>query len=221
MKHINWLDHMANLFVVILGISIAFYLEGYKEETKNNKQERNYLESLIDDLNTDIQSIDTLLVVNKRIMKSLVNLSNASVGYGRLNDSSLVSCMFTVQYNPSFSPQRTTYESLKSAGKMDLIDNFELRSTVVGLYEQSYHGIDEFDISLNEHIRDFLKPFYMKNVRFKSQYAMSDDFLSDNEFRNIIFGYRYLFLAKDNYYQQVRDRINEVKSQLAEEFQSL
>ncbi len=214
MKNINWLDHIANLLVVILGISIAFYLESYKSDTDNSRQEKNYLESLVDDLHTDIQSIEALLNANERIMNSLISLSNASVGIEKLSDSSLVNCMFTIQYNPPFSPQRTTYESLKSSGKMDLINDFELRSQTVGVYEQHYRSMGEYDHSLSEHVRDFIKPFYMKNVHFKGRYAMNDDFLTNNEFRNMIFAYRYLFVAKNEYYKKVRDQVIEVKSNL-------
>ena len=214
MKKINWLDHTANLLVVILGISIAFYLESYKSETDNSRQEKNYLSSLVDDLDTDIQSIELLVKGNERIINSLLSLSNASVGMESLSDSGLVNSVFAIQYNPSFSPQRTTYESLKTSGKMDLIDDFELRNQIVSVYEQNYRSTQEFDIALSEHIRDFVKPFYMDNIKFEGRYKMNDEFLTKNEFRNIIFSYRYLFIAKNDQYKKVKDRVVEIKSNL-------
>ncbi|WP_436517018.1 DUF6090 family protein [Ekhidna sp. To15] len=216
MKKVNWLDHIANLLVVILGISIAFYLESYKEEESNRAQERKYLESLIKDLDTDIEYLDTLGAFNERISEALVTLSEASLGRPYGNDTALMNYTLTIQYNPPFSPQRTTYESLKASGKMDLIGSFEIRNQVVELYEQYYRGTNEYDASLNEHIRDFVKPFYMENVRFTSSQSIGPDFLSKNEFRNVIFAYRHLFLAKDSFYQTVRDRAEEVKNMLEE-----
>lgn len=216
MKNINWLDHIANLLVVILGISIAFYLESYKEEESNRTQERKYIESVIKDLETDIQFLDTLSFTNQRISDALVKLSNASLGMESVSDTVLMNLTLTIQYNPPFTPQRTTYESLKSSGKMDLIGSFELRNDVVDLYEQYYRGTNEYDYSINEHVRDFIKPFYMKNVRFNSGRSVSPDFLSKNEFRNMIFAYRYLFIAKANFYKKVRDRADEVKTNLSE-----
>ncbi len=221
MKKISWLDHIANLLVVILGISIAFYLESYREETNNSRQEEKYLESLISDLKTDIQALDTLQKFNKRISEALVNLSNASLGRPYESDTALMNYTLTIQYNPPFSPQRTTYESLKSSGKLELIEDFEIRNKVVDLYEQHYRGTNEYDISINEHIRDFIKPYYMEHIRFNSGQSVSPDFLYKNEFRNMIFAYRYLFIAKDNFYRQVStnvhqltDALNEYKSSL-------
>ncbi|MEP1033091.1 DUF6090 family protein [Ekhidna sp.] len=216
MKKINWLDHIANLLVVILGISIAFYLESYKEEESNRTQERKYIASLIKDLDTDIQALDTLHSINESISEALVTLSNASLGRSYGSDTALMNYMFRIQYNPPFSPQRTTYESLKASGKMDLIGSFELRNDVVDLYEQFYRGTNEFDASLNEHIRDFIRPFNIENVRFSSGQSISPDFLKKNEFRNMIFGYRYLFIAKDNFYVSVKERAEIVKGKLEE-----
>ncbi len=216
MKKINWLDHIANLLVVILGISIAFYLESYKEADSNRRQEHKYLESLKKDLETDIQYLDTLRVRNEKISDALVTLSNGSIGRPYGSDSALMNYTLMIQYNPPFNPQRTTYESLKSSGKMDLIGSFELRNEMVELYEQYYRGTSEYDTSINEHIRDFIKPFYMNNVRFSSGQSIYPDFLTMNEFKNMIFAYRYLFIAKDNYYQRVRDRADALKTAIEE-----
>lgn len=216
MKKINWLDHTANLLVVILGISIAFYLEGYKEEENNRTQERKYLESLIKDLDTDIQTLDTLHAINKRISDALVTLSDASVGKPYGSDTALMNYTLTIQYNPPFAPQLTTYESLKASGKMGLIGSFEVRNEVVELYEQYYRGTNEYDAALNQHIRDFIKPFYMENVTFKTGRSINPDFLPRAEFRNMIFSYRYLFIAKDDFYMQVKERAEKVKVLLEE-----
>ncbi len=216
MKNINWLDHIANLLVVILGISIAFYLESYKEEESNRSQEKKYIESIIKDLETDIDYLDTLISGNKRISDALVTLSNASIGRSYGSDTLLMNYILTIQYNPTFTPQRITYESLKSSGNMDLIGSFELRNEVVELYEQYYRGTFEYDAAINEHISDFIKPFYMKNVRFNSGQSVSPDFLTMNEFKNMIFAYRYLFIAKDTFYQNVKKQSKEVKDHLQE-----
>ena len=214
MKKINWLDHIANLLVVILGISIAFYLESYKSAVDSSRQEKKYMESLIDDLDADIQTIDILLQNNEGIMKALISLSNASIGRESLGDSGLVNSVFAIQYNPPFAPRRTTYESLKSSGKMDLINDFELRRKTIALYEQYYHGMNEYDVALSDHIRDFVKPFYIEEIKIKGRYEMNDDFLDSDKFRNIIFSYRYLFIAKNDYYKKIKEEVSAVKLDL-------
>ena len=221
MKKINWLDHIANLLVVILGISIAFYLESYKERKNSRFYERQYIEGLVEDLDSDIEQLDTLMSINERRIEALVGLSNASIGRQIIGDTVLMNYMLSIQYNPPFSPQPTTYESLKSSGKMDLISSFEQRSAIIELYEKYYLGTVQYDDAVNEHIRDFIKPFYMNHVRFNSGQSINPDFLPKNNFRNMIFAYRYLFVAKDGFYKRVKDRAEEVRDGLKNHLEKL
>ena len=127
----------------------------------------------------------------------------------------------SIQYNPPFSPQRTSYESLKSSGAIEHIDDFELRKRIIELYEQYYHGAGEYDGVLNDHVRDFVKPFYLYQIRYFKGGVLNPSFLQQPEFRNIIFTYQYLFGRKDEYYSLVRSQIleiaQEIKSHLAKE----
>lgn len=213
MKNINWFDHIANLLVVILGISIAFYLESYKEEKASRKQEKQYLESLMGDLKTDLEYLDTLRSLNKFTQHSLIALSDATIGKAYSKDS-LVAYLLVTQYNPPFTPQLTTYESLKASGKMEIIGDFELRNRIVELYEQYYRGTSQYDASIDENLRDFYKPFYMKNIAFTGPNQVSTDFLSKQEFRNIIFAYRYLFSAKADFYDTVKEQLESTLAEL-------
>ncbi|MEP0985604.1 DUF6090 family protein [Ekhidna sp.] len=216
MKNINWLDHIANLLVVILGISIAFYLEGYKEEANNRTREEKYLESLIKDLEADIEALDTLQHVNEMIIKSIVTLSEATSGKGYEDLAQIRNDILTIQYNPPFVPQRTVYESIKSSGQIDKISDFDIRNEVIELYEQYYRGTNQYDEALNEHVRDFIKPYFMKNMKFTSRSTVADDFLRDNEFQNMIYAYRFLFTAKDGFYTEVKEKVEDVKEKLDE-----
>ncbi len=213
MKKLNWLDHIANLLVVILGISIAFYLESYKEEKANAMQEEKYMLSLAEDLTADFEAIDTLNQWNTYMSNSLVKLTTASTGRPYEEDS-LVIYLLSIQYNPPFTPQLTTYESLKASGQMGLIKDFELRNQLVELYEQYYRGVEQYDESIDQHLRDFYKPFFFKNVEFIGRNQVRKEFLRKAEFRNIMFAYRYLFLAKSGFYRTVQNQIDDTLEKL-------
>ncbi len=213
MNKINWLDHIANLLVVILGISIAFYLESYKEEKANALQEEKYMQSLIEDLSADINVIDTLNKWNIYMSNSLVKLTQAATGRS-FEEDSLVIYLLSSQYNPPFTPQLTTYESLKASGQMGLIDDFELRNQLVELYEQYYRGVRQYDEAIDQHLKGFFKPFYFKNVEFVGRNQVKKDFLRKPEFQNIMFAYRYLFLAKSEFYKSVQDQIEDTLEKL-------
>ena len=197
MKKVNWFDHTANLLVVILGITIAFYLESYKEDAKAKKLESQYIESLIQDLEVDKEHLDTLSDINEKMSAALLELSRASTG-ASFDKDSLAFRLLIIQYNPPFEPQRTTYQSLGS-GRMDLISDFVLRNSIVELYEQYYRGVRQYDDAIDQNLRDFYKPYYMKKVVFTSPSTVKEDFLFNAEFQNIIYAYRFLFLAKKDF----------------------
>lgn len=216
MKKFNLIDHLAGLLVVILGITIAFYLEGWREEKERRTQEVKYIESIISDLNADIEALDTLINVNGYITRSLVTLSNASINMPYSKDTTLRFHVLFIQYNPPFTPQNTIYESLKASGKMDLIDDFELQNEVIELYERTYLGAKQYDETLSEHVRDYIKPFFMENILYISPQEISDKFLDKNEFKNMIFAYRFLFTQKNDFYRRTLEDVEKVKVLLEE-----
>lgn len=210
MKKINWLDHIANLLVVVLGISIAFYLEEYSNEKTELALEKKYLEGLATDLNADLEALDTLIKVNEMIIKATTSLASATNTQNYRDPSQLRNDVLIIQYNPPLVPQKTIYESMKASGKMDLIRDFELRNSLVELYEQYYRGTSQYDDALNDHVRDFIKPFFMENIRFIDG-GVDDNFLKELSFKNMIYSYQYLFRAKNEFYIEVKVKVDSIR----------
>ena len=204
---INWKDHLVNLIVVILGISIAFALENYAEKRQRRSTEKMYMTSLLKDLETDQLLFDTLIAINENILESLNELTAASIDP---SEKEVSSHLFTVMYNPPFSSQRMTYESLKSLGQVEIISSFSLRSDIVELYEQYYRGCNEYDEAINNHIEHFLSPFFIKKVRFVAKGKVKNDFVKNPEFQNIIFSYRNFYIQKTNYYKEVNTKLKSI-----------
>jgi len=216
---VNWSDHIVNLVVVILGISIAFYLESYKEEKALRLQEMEYINSLKEDLQADVEALDTISYVNGLIKKAVVNLSDATIKLVYDTPEEIFEDVMLIQYNPPFSAQRTIYESLKSSGHMEIITDFELRNKILELYEKYYKGAIQYDEVLTEHVSDFIKPYFIDNMIFVSQKGLDDAFLKDQKFRNMIFSYRFLFISKSEFYKEIKSKVEELIEEL-ESYQS-
>ena len=209
MGSLNWKDHIINLFVVIIGISVAFYLEGYRVERQEAKLEKLYIENLKEDLNTDLKLIDTLGHINKRLNKALIRLTEVSTG-SEVPSDSLMYYMFSILYNPPFDPQNTTYESMKNSGQLSLISKFEVRTKLTKLYEKSYGLVETYDKALDENLRDFIKPYHTKNAIIRSGNDLDPAYMRTSEFRNMIFGYRYLYRDKSAVYERVKIAIQDM-----------
>lgn len=202
-----------NLMVVILGISIAFYMEGYREAKANRALERKYIESLITDLNADIAALDTLTGLNQMINGSIVALLEASDEKPYTNPTKFRNDLLGILYNPPFEPQRTVYESIKSSGQINVLSDFELGKQVTELYEQYYRGTYQYDEVLTDHVNTYIKPYLLRETKLHAA-VVDNGFLADPVFQNTMFTYRYLFSAKNAFYGEVKTQAEQLKSSL-------
>ena len=216
MKKINWGDHITNLIVVILGITIAFYLEGWKEENKLSKLEQQYLGSLLTDLDNDKTYLDTLLLINENITHSLEILTAATIGKEYNNDS-LANYVYTIGFIPSFQPQVVTYESAKTTGNLGTIKKLEVRKAVIELYEQWYRAAREMDQTMTDHTQTFTQPYFMKNLHFNQNGQLNADFLNDNELRNILFAQKNINQLRSDFYKTLEVELDKVIETVSEE----
>lgn len=213
MKKINWPDHLVNLIVVIVGITIAFYLESWKEKQADKRLETKYLTNLTDDLQQDKEYLDTLILINKEHLRILENLAKASINQPYSKDS-LTYFVQAIQYSLPFTPQMTTYESMKFSGRVETIQDFDLRNRIVELYEQYYRGMKQYDDAVSTHVTNYVQPYSIKNMVYTGPDSMRDDFLNDNQFRNMIFPYQQLALARLNFYVKVRQELQGILDEL-------
>lgn len=213
-KKINWLDHLVSLFVVILGITIAFFLENNRDRIRLEKQESEYIDGLLDDLRNNAVAIDTLVQYNGSILKVISELSNAAIGSSELNESTLADYMIRIQFPPVFLPQRTAYESLKGSGQMTLISDLELRKKVIGVYEYYYAAAAEYDQSISDQIRDLITPYYMDNIAYTSSSTIDSAFLKDAYFSKIIFFYRGIYEGRSAFYEEIQVQTHSLIAEL-------
>ena len=182
MKSINWKDHIVNLFVVILGISIAFYLEGWREDSRERKLEVKYLHDLAIDLNYDEELLDTLLIVDSINLVKINRILDYSVKGQTLEFDGIF--LDLVYYVP-FTPQAVTYETIVNSGKLEIISSYEVQNNVVFLYNQLYGGISAWDSYLTDHINGYIKPMTMQGVTIKSD-RISASLLGNQEYINAL-----------------------------------
>ena len=129
----NWKNHFIELIVVVIGITIAFMMENWRQEEASREIEQKYLQSFRDDLQGDANTLDsvTVSIQNKiYLLRSFIgDIKKGEVKQDRAEE--VISDMLS---NLSFFPKQATYESIKNSGGMNIISDYELKEAIVSYY---------------------------------------------------------------------------------------
>ncbi len=130
MKNINWVDHLFNFLAVILGVSLAFYANNWATKEKENESLNFFIQAMYEELNEDIDIYRDYQIPDNT--EKVTNLSKALELLNKQEENDSIDYLISsaLQMN-SYSPQNVAFNSILSSGKMDLIENLELRGMLL------------------------------------------------------------------------------------------
>ena len=213
LKRINWLDHLVGVFVVIFGVTIAFYLNNWSENRKLEKQEQDVLESLLIDLNEDSVNLITAIDTTKYLTMASGKLISAIKSPDLRNTDSLIFYMLPLYFFSPFTPQDATYKSLLSAGKLEIISDFSLRKSITNLYSKVYYEIAFFDESHRTEVFDLKIPYLHERVTI-GRISPDDSIFNETMFLNLAYGTNYFFMRKLGSYNQAYQECLQLKTEV-------
>ncbi|MEQ8927527.1 MAG: DUF6090 family protein [Fulvivirga sp.] len=191
MRNISWLDHFVNLIVVITGISVAFALNNWNEEKKTDELHDTYIQAMIDDLDSDIAELDSMVVREKENLAIFRRVLDRSKPV--LSDDSLNIAFARIASLTSFSSKNITYESIKSSGKFELL-NLKLRIDIIEFYHSGYNQIDEIEKYYRMNFDNQIIPILL-NEAYGTSSGLNKDVLNSDKFRTVM-GIHSSFLAQ-------------------------
>jgi len=128
---------IGEIVLVVIGILIALQINTWNEGRKVGKQEVLYLERLIVENQSDLETFSNAIEKIVKGNESIVAMSE-SMKDANTSDSSLIKSVndflaFGSIY-PVFSSSRSTFEDLSSTGNLQVIRNTKLREDIVKHY---------------------------------------------------------------------------------------
>ncbi|MCZ8215496.1 MAG: hypothetical protein O9262_04610, partial [Cyclobacteriaceae bacterium] len=125
-EKIQWKNQFINLLAIIIGVYIAFYLTERSNNANSRRQANAYLASMADDLQSDI----TELTISTDTLRYIMKVSQAltqSIVTQKISKDSVTAMISSLYLIIPFNPKDNSYQSLLASGKLDAIENFELR----------------------------------------------------------------------------------------------
>jgi hypothetical protein len=198
MKKINWKYAIGEIIIVIIGITIAFSLNNWKEESQNKKLKRQYLESMRIDIEKEIQQLkqnDSSII--ERINKIEKILSYTSVGKGEPNQ--IFRYVFEVANTVTFDPVNSTYQTMINSGDMKLINDFHLRRKIEEHYNSHSSILKDYG-RLEAISKKYVADFFIYEMDYERIRKGDFSFLKKPILKNIYSSLKgaYLIAKKGN-----------------------
>tara|TARA_R110000850_G_scaffold147130_1_gene269320 strand:- start:28940 stop:29596 length:657 start_codon:yes stop_codon:yes gene_type:complete len=195
----NWQNHIFNFLAVILGVYLAFYINERAKIKQDRNESQILMNSLVNDLSEDIETYEKYHIpVNIQHQEKVGNLLNLLLTDSLEGVSDQLSTIFIVE---NFSPTTSTYSSMKSSGKLRLIEDLALQKKISDFYE----GLVVESLTKGEYQVDFftneLLTWFTNNVDMSEM-----EILNKNELvilRNKLIVYESLIDQKVKNYEMI------------------
>ncbi len=166
----DWFSVSVEIIVVIVGLFMAFQLDRWWEQRGERQQERQYIQRLVTEVETDIKAI-TYAVNLAQVRQGFVELLMSVAADPAAADGKPVQFLAAVVQAPfTFTPSLVshTFDDLRSTGNMALIHNSGIKTALF-----DYYGFDQGQ-------RQFLSLNLMVEFR---HFELTAGVLSDEQYR--------------------------------------
>lgn len=210
---IDWKSKLIDLLIVIIGISIAFKLNTWNETINKNNEARVYIESFYDENKTNEENLRQALQFTQQNKNDIDTLKQLLISKN-YTDSRIKSLIASMMGMAEFNPTVTTMENITASGEFDLIQDIDLRRSLINTYK-TYNTTNKLEKLLADYVNTYATPYFMKNIRFQDFSSISSNFLYDPIFENIVFGYEVLLNQEINGYKKNLESINKLDKMLS------
>lgn len=204
------------IFIVIVGITIAFWLNNWGEERKERRLETEFLKTLRSDLASDSAAFAYQIEENQENVKHLYSFVHVLRKKDYANDSVQWFIGRFMNRN-NWIINANTFEILKSGGKLDIIQDFDLRSEISRFFRIRTYQTERMLDVIQTFQDDQMNVYLTKNSDYFIQSRPDKSFVRDIEFQNLLAGWADLNDEKLYLYKDILTDITQLISKLDEQ----
>jgi hypothetical protein len=136
-KRKNFREYFLEFLMIFLAVTMGFFAESIRENIRDNSKEKEYIVSMLEDVQTDTFNIHTAFELNKKRVLRLDTLASLCFNYNasEKKDADIYRLYRSALAHPDFiSPTERTLAQLKNSGAMRLIRKKAVIDSIV-LYD--------------------------------------------------------------------------------------
>ena len=207
---------IGEVFLVMIGILLAFQVNKWNDNIKMQRNENTYYQNLKEQLTNDSLLLSGESNYNNKYLEQFVYAFEILEKEDRtLLDTLGKIAMNLVQYS-DFDKQGNIYETLVNSGEIKLLKNTEIINQIREL-EENYFYINRMENIHYEAIMDHVIPGVLNNINFSSLKVENPDILYTFKFQNIVILMIYIMREKNECYNSAQSKIQELLASIKEE----
>lgn len=195
-KH-NWVNHVFNFIAVILGVYLAFLINEKATINKEKKESAILMNSLLNDLSDDIKTYEEYQIPeNTQQQEKIGKLLDLLVKDDLKKVEKEITSVLQIE---NFTPTTSTYNSMKFANNLRLIDDLALQKKLSNYYEGlAVESIKKGEFQV-EYFKNEMLPWLTTNVDLMEMKLLKEDDLLP--FRNKLIVYESIIEQKIHSYK--------------------
>jgi ABC-type transporter Mla subunit MlaD len=195
--------------MIVVGINIALWFEGWFNDLEDAETEQQYLAGLRDDLRTDLKQLDAVIKFNANALESLGEIIPELATLPDAGPEAQTSVMFVPSSYLFFEPSDFTYRSMQESGDFRLLSDDDTKKRLLRLV-RNYRLIDTLQQNFIQAMDDEYIPLMMSSFDILAQRLTDPAILDDQVFKNF-FPYTYQDIeTRLVVYKSVREQTREL-----------
>jgi hypothetical protein len=169
--------------MIVVGINVALWFEGWFEELGERDTEQQYLLELRVDLQTDIGELDRVIASNTAKVGRLQSLVESYAELATKDANTLAQAIFEPSSYSFFEPSDVTYQSLIESGDFRLISDPDLKKGLLKLTRR-WNEIETLQNNYLQAIDDEYIPLMMRTFDLVEMKVTDPSLFSNQLFKN-------------------------------------
>jgi hypothetical protein len=174
---------IGELLMLVVGINIALWFEGKFEDFSDAETEQQYLQGLSDDLQVDLEKLQSSIAFNEAKVERLSTLLTTLTELAGASGEEIAGAVFEPSGYDFFEPSDFTYRSMQESGDFRLLSDDATKKGLLKLARR-YRAIDLLQENFIQALDDGYIPLIMGNFDIAGMRLDDPALLSDLKFKN-------------------------------------
>ncbi len=196
---------LVEILMIVVGINVALWFEGWFEDLRDAETEAQYLLDLREDLRADIRSLDHLIEVNTEKLTRIGEIVGKLDQLAETSPEEQAGIMYAPSSYGFFQPSDFTYRSMQESGDFRLLASATIKKRILQL-NRHHNNIAMLQDNFLQALDDGYIPLLMDSFDIADGNVADPSIFDNVTFRNFFPYTMQETRAMVSYYEVVRKR---------------